>query len=653
MSLPSGAKSLNAITPSSVYYLNGTSSAPSSTGTFSGSDYQRPLALPLSNYTLNPVNPELIITVENAVPNTSNGVPVIFNNFPNIVSTDRDITIGDVSTTIDVSFITEGAGYLNAFGYYFYYLDSNNNPVRLTNADSNTDSSGGYYFPTIVFPNASLSRSGGSMTPGATRRLRGNQADGSFRNIKVGFFLISNGWSTSSNGHLTTGVGWVMHTTDRFNSNYNSSFVNAGAHALQSGTADGTVDGSASDYRRGIQTALLFRNSDNSWILSFEDISRPNGDSDYNDLVVMIKTSPNPSSAAIARFTSAIPGETIVYEGLADADGLFLWLDVNKVCSGVQNLHFTRTTTFKTNSITYPQDGGIVTTSPKDYILGLIQNLNWNYNHQITAQTSNTITQSFMFTANDVASNVVNGYAKLYLLSRAYNVDNNVKVTTYETNYQILLDYQSVYVDLWNSSSGHAKYVDHEDFHFKCDSIDNTDLTVTGTNFHKVTEVLLAWGDPYVQNVDGHVIKLPDVPGRYTLLKNSLINIEADTNTSPDTENLPDFRGTTFFKKIFIDLMNKGRFEIDLNNMNFKSEGNAKYSIDLDKSIFKSLTDTVLLQAINEDPKLKTVNVVIENVKVSFIKLPSSIYVQNIVLFDTDSIKAYATNDAEGLMVGK
>lgn len=650
---PTGSKALKAITPSSVYYLTGPTT---SSDSFTGTDYSRPLGKPLSNYTVNPVDPNIIRTVEAGLPDTINSVPVIFKNFPLILQNDDDITVGDVSTQIDVSFISEYAGYLNSFGYYFYYLDSNNNPVRLTNTEANANSSNGYYYPTIVFPNSSLSNSGGALTAGGTRRLRGNMPDGSFRNIKVGFFLISNGWSTSGNGQLTTGTGFVMHTTDKFNSTYDSNYVNDSAHALTrdiKNHPDGTIDGTAANYRRGVQSALLYYVTENSWVLSFEDISRPSGDSDFNDLVLLVKKTPTPDSAEIEKYTTVTPPPDITTKGLVDSDGLFLWLDADKMCKNGTNLYFTRTTTFRTTDIHYQQNGSSATISPKDYVLDIIQHLHWNYSHQIIGQTSNTITQSFMFTPTDIATNTVKNKVKLYLLSRVYNVDNKTLVTPYETNYQMLLDYQSVFVDLWYSTRGHSTYIDHEDFSFKCGSDDNTALDTPNTNFQKVTIVLLAWGDPYIQKIDGTVHKLPDVQGRYSLLKNEQISIEADTTTSPDTEQLDAYRGTTFFRNFYVDLKNKGKFEIDLNTMNFKSEGSVKYSIKFDQKIMSTITDTVLLDALQNDPKQSAVTVVIENVKMSFIRLPSSIFVQNIVMFDMDSIKTYATDDSTGLIVGR
>ena len=652
MSLPTGAKVLSAITPSSVYYLTG---ATTSSSTFSDIDFSRPLGKPLANYTINPVDPNIIKTVNAGVPNTSNSVPVLFKNFPDILQNDDDITVANVSTQIDVSFISEDAGYLNAFGYYFYYLDANNNPVRLTNADDNKDSCNGYYYPTIVFPNSSLNNSGGSITSGGTRRLKGNMANGSFCNVKIGFFVIPNGWSTSNNGKLTTGTGYVMHTTNQFNANYDANFVTDPKNALKSGTVDGTANGSAADPKRGVQSALLYYVTQNSWILSFEDKFRPSSDSDFNDLVLLVKKTPIPDAVEIAKYCVVTPPPDITAKGLADSQGLFLWLDSNQLCKDGSDLIFTRTTTFKTNNISYQQNGSTITTSPMNYVLNLIQHLNWNYSHQIVGydDKKQTITQSFTFRQADISKNTVNGKVKLYLMSREFNVDNKILVTDYETNYNIMMDYQSVFVDLWYSSPGNSKYIDTEEFSFKCGGVENTALKTTNTTFQKVNITLLVWGDPYVQRVDGSSCKLPDVPGRYTLLQNSRLSIEADTATSPDTEQIPSLKGTTFFRNFYIDLKDRGKFEIDLKTMNFMSEGSVKYSLKLDSAVIGTINDEVLLHAINNDPKISYINVLLDSIKICFIRLPSTIDIQNIVMFDMDSIKMYDIEDSVGLMVGK
>lgn len=654
MSIPTGAKVLASITPSTVYYLIGENQ---SSSTFSTSYFTSKNAKPLNNYVINNVDPNLIRTIETSLPERSNNSPTVFDSFPNILDGNNDIVVDSTETTLTVSFISEGAGYLNSLGYYFYYVDTNGDHIILTNADDNLDFSNGYYMPTIVFPNASFSRSGGDLQSGGTRILKGNLSNGKFQNINIGFFLISNGWKTTGNGYLSTGTGYVMHTTPSLNANYDLDNMtiemnNAISNANNQEEIDTITSTYKSDYRRGIQSIILFYITEVSWILTFEDILRPSGDSDYNDLVLLVKKDPAPSQQEINNYVTVTPPANNDVKGQVDSEGMFLWLDANYMCGSGINLILERTVHFRTTDITYTENGSTITISPKDYVLSLINNLNWNYNHEIIGQTSNSITQKFTFNTNDVNVNTLNGKVKLYILSTKYNVEDITFVTTYQTNYEILLDYQSIYVDLWYSTAGNSKYIDHEDFVFYCDTTPNNDLTQNNTNFEKTTVTLLAWGDPYVQQLDGSTYKLQDVAGKYVLLQNENISIIATTNTSPHTEQIQTLKGTTFFTNFDIRIK-ESFFKIDLLSMNFESEGKVKYSTTFDKNILKHINDSLLIKYIEEETNISYLTVVIDNLKIYFMKLPTAITVQNIVIFDMVSINLYALPNSTGGMISK
>ena len=57
-----------------------------------------------------------------------------------------------------------------------------------------------------------------------------------------------------------------------------------------------------------------------------------------------------------------------------------------------------------------------MTKSAKEYVLSLIQLLNWNYSMTIVNQTSTTITQKFTFTPGDVAEKTVGDKVILTLI---------------------------------------------------------------------------------------------------------------------------------------------------------------------------------------------------------------------------------------------
>lgn len=652
MSLPNGSKELSSsIGPSNVYYLIGENEVLS---TFTSDNFSRPLGRPFDNCETINIDPNIIKTIEESLPETKNSAVKLFDTFPNILDNDPDITVDDTyadGVDIEVTFVSEGAGYLNAFGYYFYYINGSGQPKIITNADSNINSNENdpYYRPTIVFPNASFSRSGGQLVSGMTRKLKGNLPSGKFKNVKVGFFLIPNGWKTSSNGYLSTGTGHVMHTTWRFNSNYNASYLNETNVAKH-------------DTRRGIQSAILWYVDSQSWILSFEDILRPSGDSDYNDLVLLVKKTPVPDATELSRYTAVAPSATINTKGQTDSDGQFLWLNHADTCNNGTDLICDRKIYFKEADISYKKYGETITVSPKEYVKSIMEKLNWNYVYSgvgIVEETSTTITQRFRFRPADIANNRVTTQTydkvKLYLLSRAYNVDNTTHVNDVGgTNYSMLLDYQSVFVDLWYSSPGNSKYINREDFTFKCGTVENSSLRELNTNFEKSTLVLLAWGDPHIQQLDGSSYKMPDDEGTYILLNNSNILIEAQTFKSPHTEQIPELKGTTFFKKITIDVKNKSKFEINLDNFEFCSQGNfVRHIFGYDKKALNNITDPYMRECLNNDPSLICLSVFIEGLKVTFVKLPTIIDVQNIVLFDMESLKYYGAIKSIGGMVSR
>lgn len=204
----------------------------------------------------------------------------IFDQHPSITHT-ADIfsyDIGPTPTTIDATFLDEtfldeGAGYKNAVGYYMWVPHPTTSAHQLLTNDplTNSDGSVGHYTPTIIFPNASLAnggrlRRGGHMYPGHKRILFGNNLDGTFSNVRVGFFVLSNGWNGSSAG-VANKIS-LLHSEPVLNARSQNEIL-ANEH---------------------IQTIIFDYEGDS--LLAFEDIQRPGGDSDFNDLVMKVTMDP-------------------------------------------------------------------------------------------------------------------------------------------------------------------------------------------------------------------------------------------------------------------------------------------------------------------------------------------------------------------------
>lgn len=167
---------------------------------------------------------------------------------PDYLSSNAETNL-NVTELSDVwfTFVTEGAGYMNSIGYYTY--PTGNPPASAAAIDT----------VKVILPNASLSGSGGQLSPGNKVYLGRFPAG-----VSVGFVLIANGW----NG---TAVGNGSHKV------YSNDALNQGA--------------TVSNKR---QTVLLHDNQLGLFLVGFEDIIRDysNCDHDFNDCVFYIKSNP-------------------------------------------------------------------------------------------------------------------------------------------------------------------------------------------------------------------------------------------------------------------------------------------------------------------------------------------------------------------------
>jgi len=155
-----------------------------------------------------------------------------------------------LSQTADVwvTFVHEGAGYTNVLGFYTY--NKNSPPTSASQIDSIT----------IVFPNASLSGSGGSLNSG--------------NRVKIGTFAAN------------TGIGWVL-----FANGWKGSSVNENATKYYSDPEFNPETIAANRQH----TVLLHDASRGLFLCGFEDMGRnPNigSDNDFNDLVFYVKSNP-------------------------------------------------------------------------------------------------------------------------------------------------------------------------------------------------------------------------------------------------------------------------------------------------------------------------------------------------------------------------
>lgn len=199
---------------------------------------------------------------------------------------------------LGVTFISEGAGYRNSLGYFtfgedtfngmtFGDIDSNGSGVISTSELSSING----VTTGLVFPNGSAAGSGGQLQAGDTVVLGGGTTalgddptqyvmeDGQIfeAGSNVGFFVAANAW----NGRNV--AGWDGAGGDP-NTYYTLDFLNP------ENTASATLDNVDENARH---TAMMFVDGGTSDVLTgFEDLKRPYGDNDFNDLVFFVRATP-------------------------------------------------------------------------------------------------------------------------------------------------------------------------------------------------------------------------------------------------------------------------------------------------------------------------------------------------------------------------
>lgn len=160
------------------------------------------------------------------------------------VGNEGDIVLNE-EADVWITFVHEGAGYLNSLGYYLYDIS---NPPK-TAAEINKYN--------VIFPNASYSGSGGGLTSGDKvflGRFPGGKA--------IGWFLVPYGW----NGGKVSGSK-VYYSEPGFNPESN---VTKKQH-----------------------TVLLYDTKRSVLLLGFEDLDRMSGsDEDFNDCVFYVTANP-------------------------------------------------------------------------------------------------------------------------------------------------------------------------------------------------------------------------------------------------------------------------------------------------------------------------------------------------------------------------
>lgn len=186
---------------------------------------------------------------------------------------------GDVTVT----FLHEGAGYRNSFGYFVY--DTKNPPKSITEIQEK-----------IVFPNTSFSGSGGNsrgLKSGDSLMLGRFQAGQS-----LGFVIVSDGFDSSKGVKANLDKGRIFTTLSSLNPEADPALK---AH-----------------------TVLLYDEATQQAVLGLEDMPRDTGscDHDFNDVIFTLRANPPEAvdTSALKPLPEAIDSDK---DGVLDANDAF------------------------------------------------------------------------------------------------------------------------------------------------------------------------------------------------------------------------------------------------------------------------------------------------------------------------------------------
>lgn len=196
------------------------------------------------------VSSELINKISTALPERRN---VTLTN-PDYITNDAgaNITVKETGEVF-ITFLHEGAGYRNGFGYFTFTGDTPSDRSEISEV--------------VLIPNASFYNSGGDsngMRVGDSISLGTHTAG-----TKIGFFVIANGFTSSTGVKSWQSEDWVFYTTKDLN---NETDEDLRAH-----------------------TVMLYDDESGNIVLGLEDILRTNRgcDHDFNDLIFMVSATPS------------------------------------------------------------------------------------------------------------------------------------------------------------------------------------------------------------------------------------------------------------------------------------------------------------------------------------------------------------------------
>jgi hypothetical protein len=493
------------------------------------------------------IQPDLISRVINTLPEGKTHPSFLSNDGPRnliIQSSDSDFKGAEVYVT----FLYEGAGYLNTVGYYVYNLNPN------TDADPSgailhtvpTKWNGAKWIPmtygdrnnvdinnksvlkkTIIFPNASLPNwansngsnrmaGGGNLLPGSKVKILYDPSNPSSvfpNNVGIGFFLIPNGYS---GGNVNNNAERV-HTDNTFNAN--NSVQTILLNDLQNTTSNmGTM------------------------VISFEDIMRPGGDSDFNDVMFRVSWTPltafDSSNTIILPAASPITSDSIII----DRTGIYYCLTNSTV-----NTYYNRSCSSYTFTLSiYENDeyDDETKNTKFDRLYELFSVFEYENNGIVSFGNNDGIKYiNLVITVNRVD---LQNY--IYICNVFKNRDKTSPAHGNDDT-SALLDLQNMYVT-------RQRYLSQR----SCTTDSNNAIVKNFTVVSPVSQDLTtpyAMGDPHIITIDGDRFELPNDDCIYELYNDNELEINVKLSQFPPNLSNKQYEDLRFIEYIGIGINNQ------------------------------------------------------------------------------------------------
>lgn len=350
---------------------------------------------------LEPTNDVISTSLLNQINSTlPSGVPVPSNSPLLDPSKVRVIKLVD-SAEVFVTFVSEGAGYLNSLFYYTYNVS---NPPASVNDITNYN---------VVFANTSFNGSGGGLVSGNKVRL-GNFPAGTV----IGYGLACDGYKGGSQGfNGVTEGNWVVFGDKNLNPESSASLKE--------------------------HMVLMQDPTNQRLVMGFEDIRRDNGgcDHDFND--ALFYTTANPYSAIDNSNIPPLPGSCTD----TDADGVCDLDDCEPSNASVATCNTYGTGTLAFEDL-WPSKG--------DYDMN---DMVITYNYTVKSNASNKVTRvEASYTLRATGGSFQNGFAVQFPVDRSKV--SNVSGATLEANQSkavlVLFNNMRGQMNQWNTIKGGA-----------------------------------------------------------------------------------------------------------------------------------------------------------------------------------------------------